>query len=100
LCFLRFSAAPRLPVWPPPRSTLFPYTTLFRSELGVHALHIKYRLLKPRLLEACRQENIAVRVYTVNKKAHMMRCFAKGCDGFFTDVPDKGIAYRKLMLDY
>ncbi|HLR40151.1 MAG TPA: glycerophosphodiester phosphodiesterase [Virgibacillus sp.] len=70
------------------------------QELGVHALHIKYRLLKPRLLEACRQENIAVRVYTVNKKAHMMRCFAKGCDGFFTDVPDKGIAFRKLMLDY
>src|SRR5699024_2043991 len=70
------------------------------QELGVHDLHIKYRLLKPRLLEACRQENIAVRVYTVNKKAHMMRCFAKGCDGFFTDVPDKGIAFRKLMLDY
>lgn len=68
----------------------------YAKELGAHALHIKYRLLKPQLLKACRRENIAVRVYTINKKAHMMCCFTKGCNGVFTDVPDKGIIYRNL----
>lgn len=67
----------------------------YSRDLGAHALHIKYRLLTPRLVEQCKQENIAVRVYTINKGTRMMRCFTNDCDGIFTDVPDKGLHYRK-----
>src|SRR5256885_13848330 len=31
----------------PPRSTLFPYTTLFRSQLGCHATHFHLSRLEP-----------------------------------------------------
>lgn len=68
-------------------------------ELGANALHIKYRLLNFRLVEQCHRENIAVRVYTINKVTHMMRCFELGCDGIFTDLPEQGIYYKKCFND-
>src|SRR3712207_6880765 len=33
----------------PPRSTLFPYTTLFRSPVAVHAVHLQHLLDRRRL---------------------------------------------------
>src|SRR5437588_1603530 len=30
---------------PPPRSTLFPYTTLFRSSLRIHSISLPHRLI-------------------------------------------------------
>jgi glycerophosphoryl diester phosphodiesterase len=68
------------------------------KEIGANALHIKYRLLKAKLMKQAKQENIAVRVYTVNKRIQMMRCFAHHCDGIFTDVPNLGLKYRKFFL--
>lgn len=68
------------------------------KEIGANALHIKYRLLKSKLMNQAKQENIPVRVYTVNKRTHMMKCFLYQCDTIFTDIPDLGLKYRKLML--
>lgn len=68
----------------------------YARSFGAQALHIKYRLLGPRLINQCRRENIPIRVYTVNKRMQMLRCFQYKCDGIFTDIPDRGIKYRKL----
>jgi len=65
--------------------------------LGAKALHIKYNLLKPKLIKQAKQENIAVRVYTVNKRSKMMKCFLHKCGGIFTDIPNRGIKYRDLF---
>ncbi|WP_164668696.1 glycerophosphodiester phosphodiesterase [Virgibacillus doumboii] len=68
------------------------------KDLGANALHIKYRLLNQLLVDKAHQENMAVRVYTVNKPAHMQRCFKMGCDSIFTDVPHEALQYRDHLI--
>lgn len=65
--------------------------------LGANAIHIKYRLLNQLFVDKCHQEQMAVRVYTINKQPHMSRCFKMACDGIFTDVPHKALQYRELF---
>lgn len=69
----------------------------FAKDLGANALHVKYRLLHPRLVEECRKENMAIRVYTINKPPRMKRSYALGCDGIFTDVPHIALECRELF---
>nr|WP_085991969.1 glycerophosphodiester phosphodiesterase [Oceanobacillus senegalensis] len=63
--------------------------------LGANAIHIKYRLLNRYLVDKAHQENMDIRVYTVNRFPSMYRCFKLNCDGIFTDVPDKAIHLKK-----
>lgn len=70
----------------------------YATNLGAQALHIKYRLLNKRLVRECRKKGIPLRVFTVNKLNHMMRCFQLGCHGIFTDNPEKAIHYREIFL--
>lgn len=67
------------------------------KDLGANALHIKYRLLKSKLVKQAKQENLAVRVYTVNKQSKIRKCFFHQCDGAITDIPDQALEYRKLF---
>ncbi|MUK87201.1 glycerophosphodiester phosphodiesterase [Ornithinibacillus sp. L9] len=69
------------------------------KELGGNALHIKYRLLNRPLVEHIHQENMAVRVYTINKTSRMLNCYQHECDGIFTDIPDKAKHVRKLVFN-
>ncbi|WP_405027722.1 glycerophosphodiester phosphodiesterase [Lentibacillus songyuanensis] len=64
--------------------------------LGANALHVKYRLLRPSLVDACRQTNMELRVYTVNRAVQMHRCFTLRTDGIITDVPDLAVQQRKI----
>lgn len=57
----------------------------------LNALHIKHTLLKKQLIRYSKQKQIPLRVFTINKISHMMRCFDARVKGIFTDVPD--IAY-------
>lgn len=66
-------------------------------ELGVNAIHIKYYLLNQFLVEKSHRENMAIRVFTVNKFAHVKKCLSFGCNGVFTDVPDKALQYRQML---
>ena len=68
----------------------------YAKELGANAIHIKYKLLDKTLVQDCKEENLALRVYTVNKIGQIMHCFKMGADGIFTDVPDKALSYRRL----
>ncbi|WP_010650785.1 glycerophosphodiester phosphodiesterase [Oceanobacillus massiliensis] len=69
----------------------------YAKGLGANALHIKYRLLSKSLARRCKEENMALRVYTVNRYLPMFRCFRYGCDGIFTDVPNKARLFRTIL---
>ncbi|SFA72483.1 glycerophosphoryl diester phosphodiesterase [Lentibacillus halodurans] len=69
------------------------------KDLGANAIHIKYRLLNQLLVDQCHQENIAIRVFTVNKPQHMLRSFSMGCNGIFTDVPEMAVRCRNQLND-
>ncbi|MRG86496.1 glycerophosphodiester phosphodiesterase [Salinibacillus xinjiangensis] len=62
--------------------------TSFVQSIGASGVHVKYRVLTPQLVEECQAKNIDLRVYTVNRPAHMVRCYKLGCTAIFTDVPD------------
>lgn len=57
-------------------------------KIQTDAIHIHYRLLSKRLMRKAHQYNIPVRVYTLNKRRHLKKCFALQCDAVFTDLPD------------
>lgn len=67
------------------------------KDLGANAIHIKYRLLNQTLVNQCNQEKMAIRVYTINKISHMLRCFKHGCDGIFTNVPQTALRQREIF---
>lgn len=66
-------------------------------DLGATALHAKYRLLNGRLVTHCHKNHYALRIYTVNQPAKMMKCYKLGCDAIFTDVPHVALEYRELF---
>lgn len=72
----------------------------FAKDHYINALHIHYRLLKPRLMRQSRRANIPIRVFTVNKQAHMLNCFKLKCAGMITDMPDRAVNERKKEIDY
>ncbi|MBY7143430.1 glycerophosphodiester phosphodiesterase [Virgibacillus sp. NKC19-3] len=69
----------------------------YALELGANAIHIKYRLLHQTLVKKAHKENMPIRIFTVNKFAHVKKCFSFGCDAIFTDVPDKILKYRQRL---
>lgn len=68
---------------------------LAAEKIGVSALHIKYKLLTDSLMQQAKENRFFIRVFTVNREAHLKRCFDLGCDSVFTDVPDLALACRK-----
>lgn len=76
------------------------HLAFYARTFGAQALHIRYRLLRPRLISQCWQENIPIRVYTINKRRQMLRCFQSKCDGIFTDIPSRAFKYRKLYQHF
>src|SRR5699024_5634205 len=58
------------------------------KNIGANALHLKYRLLRREIVEACCQSNMTLRIYTVNRPVRMRKCFALKADGIMTDVPE------------
>lgn len=68
----------------------------YLKRLHVDGLHAKYRLLNKKLAENCMQQNLSLRIYTVNRPAQMKKCFKLKCEGIFTDVPHLAKEYREL----
>lgn len=69
----------------------------YAQSLGATALHIHYRLLRRNIVEQSRNGNMPLRIYTVNKRRQLLRCFHKKCDGIITDVPHKAKRIRNLF---
>ncbi|MRH42318.1 glycerophosphodiester phosphodiesterase [Aquibacillus halophilus] len=68
----------------------------YTKSLGASALHLKYRSLTNSLVEACHNNDLDIRIYTVNRPISMMRCYKLKCDAIFTDVPHTAIEYWEL----
>ncbi|MFC3038994.1 glycerophosphodiester phosphodiesterase [Virgibacillus xinjiangensis] len=69
------------------------------AKLGADALHIKYRLLGSNVMMHADKQQMPVRVYTVNKKVHMLQCMKLKADGIFTDLPDKALEYKNTYYE-
>lgn len=69
------------------------------NDLGANAIHVNYKLLNKKLMIQSNQYNMPVRIYTVNKVRHMLRCYHLKCHGIFTDIPDRAIKTRKLFIE-
>ncbi len=65
------------------------------EQIGATDIHINYRLLNRSLAEQCRQNNIPLRVYTVNKMYRISKCLNNNCSAIFTDVPDRALIFRQ-----
>jgi len=59
------------------------------QELGASAFNIKRTRLTSEMTERCREHEIPIGIYTVNKKRHMRRLIKKGVAAIFTDHPDR-----------
>lgn len=67
-------------------------------DMGANAIHIHYKLLHPTLMAESIKLNMNVRVYTVNKRSAIHKCFQLNTAGIFTDVPDVALAYKKDIV--
>ncbi|WP_371068677.1 glycerophosphodiester phosphodiesterase [Sediminibacillus sp. JSM 1682029] len=69
----------------------------YTAGLGAKALHIKYRLLNSKVVEQCRENDMKLRIYTINRSGAMKKCYQLKVDAIFTDLPDKAIEQRRLF---
>ena len=57
--------------------------------LGASVFNIKRQRLTRKMLRRCREHDIPIGIYTVNKPRRMRRLVKKGIDAIFTDHPDR-----------
>lgn len=69
------------------------------QKMGSHSFHTKYRNLSERLVNNCKTHQIPLRIYTVNKPSHLIRCFHLGVTGIFTDLPALALEYKKIVKE-
>ncbi|RFA37181.1 glycerophosphodiester phosphodiesterase [Virgibacillus dokdonensis] len=80
-------------------SRRYRYPIHVAKELGASALHLKYKLITPKIVASAYEQNVKLRLYTVNRPAHIIRSIQYGVDGMFTDVPDLAFYYRNLLYN-
>lgn len=68
--------------------------TQLAKDLGASSLNIHYKLLNDLFVEQCRNSNLPVRIYTVNRRRAISHCYRLRCSGVITDVPDKALKLR------
>ena len=59
------------------------------TDLGASVFNIKRQRLTGKMMHRCREHDIPVGIYTVNKPARMRRLVKKGVNAIFTDHPDR-----------
>ena len=59
------------------------------TDLGASVFNIKRQRLTKEMLRRCREHDIPVGIYTVNKPRRMRRLVKKGINAIFTDHPDR-----------
>jgi glycerophosphoryl diester phosphodiesterase len=64
--------------------------------LDASVFNIKRQRLTKRMLRRCRDHDIPVGIYTVNKPRRMRRLVKKGINAIFTDHPDRLLEVLEL----
>ena len=57
---------------------------------------MKRRSFADRLISACHDHGVGVRVWTINNEKRIRRLVDQGVDGIFTDVPDLGLSLVRV----
>ena len=70
----------------------------FAKKLGVDALHItQHNLMSPGLLEKCREHEMIINAWTVNKPGDLQICAEHGVNAVITDYPDRMKQFRETL---
>lgn len=69
----------------------------YAKELGANAVHINQRLLNKSIVKEAHENDMLIRVYTVNKPSSIKRAKKYLCDGIITDVPDIAKQYSGIF---
>ncbi len=72
--------------------------TEYAVSLGATSLHIHYRLLNHHLIEESKNQNLPLRVYTVNRRSSIIKCLRQQCDAIITDIPDKAMKIKNTLI--
>ena len=68
---------------------------VFAKNLGLTALHPSVLNLRtPRFMESCRENGIAVNIWTIDTPEQMKACFKAGVNAVITNYPDRA---RKIL---
>ena len=59
------------------------------TDLGAAVFNIKRQRLTKKMMRRCREHDVPVGIYTVNKPRRMRRLVKKGVNAIFTDHPDR-----------
>ncbi|MDP4161619.1 MAG: glycerophosphodiester phosphodiesterase [Bacillota bacterium] len=68
---------------------------IYAQSIRAGGIHPKYTVAPDEIIKQAMENGIAVRPYTVNKDADMLRLFKVGCTAFITDDPIKALRIRK-----
>lgn len=68
----------------------------YANQLGASSLHVNKRLVNKGLLQLSDEQNIPVRIFTVNRALELWKYTQKNIAGIITDVPDKAMKIRQL----
>ncbi|HEU5140745.1 MAG TPA: glycerophosphodiester phosphodiesterase [Bacillales bacterium] len=69
----------------------------YARAIGASALHCHRRAAAPEMIEGAIRAKMAIRLFTVNKKADLQRFMRSGCTGVFTDWPERAIHVREAL---
>ncbi len=74
----------------------------YALRVGAYAIHPVFYAVVPEIVKGCRENGIAVNVFTVDHPDHISRMVDAGVDGIITNVPDialKVINERKSLYE-
>ncbi|HEX7064674.1 MAG TPA: glycerophosphodiester phosphodiesterase [Bacillales bacterium] len=69
----------------------------YARSIGASALHCHRRAAAPEMIQGAVRAKMAIRLFTVNKKADLQRFMNSGCTGIFTDWPERAVHARKTL---
>lgn len=67
----------------------------YAKSIQARGIHPKLKAAPIEIIQACMENGIAVRPYTVNKGKDMKKLFEIHCSAIITDYPAKGVKLRK-----
>lgn len=68
------------------------------KKTGADAIHMHYRLLNKKDINKANYERIPIRVYTINKRRQLRKCYSLQCAAIFSDIPDFSKLVREQTL--
>lgn len=69
----------------------------YAKAIGASGLHCYWQAAVPEMIEGAKKAGIAIRPFTVNKKAQLQKLIEEDCTGIFTDFPERALRIREKV---